>query len=287
MKKVLFPFEINRSCYKEAYVYAVKIARNMGAELILLTAFEIETDNTITKQKYDLLVKNAWIRAYQDIILFHDYYLNNYARVDSEMRIKVDHRFIHGKMVDEFLKIIHGEKVDLVVMPAIGEDDSAKKKLKQMRHEALDIHSVSLLLIPCESTYRPFENILFSAVLRRLKGLTDYAADMYLYASIYNSSIHFLHFSRHGADEPAPDHMVLESFRKTFQKKNQLIDQPLNEREIAGQLQQYIVQNDIQLIAIAKQQILIIGDAFRGGIIEEMGLRMRIPLLILRQNEPV
>lgn len=284
MKKVLFPFEMKRTCYKEAYVYAVKVARNLGAELILLAAFDIETDNSITKPKYDLLVKNAWIRAYQDIILFHDYYLNNYARVDSELRIKVDHRFIHGNLVDEFHRILHAEKIDLVVLPAIGEDDSARKKLKQMRHEALDLDPVSLLLIPCDSTYRPFERILFASVLRRLKGLTDYAADMSLYASIYNSVIHFLHFSR-SEGEAGQEHAVLESFRKTFMKNNQLFDQPLPEREMGSQIQQYIAVNDIHMMAIPKQQLLIIGDAFRGGIIEELGSRLRIPLLILRQNE--
>lgn len=51
MKKVLFPFEIDRRVYKEAYVYAVTLARNQRAELILLDAFYIEADNRITRCK--------------------------------------------------------------------------------------------------------------------------------------------------------------------------------------------------------------------------------------------
>ena len=44
MKKILFPFETNQPIYKEAYVYAVKFARNLGAELIMLNVFEIESE---------------------------------------------------------------------------------------------------------------------------------------------------------------------------------------------------------------------------------------------------
>ena len=42
MKKILFPFEIDNLNYKEAYVYAVKLARNLNAQVILLSAFLIE-----------------------------------------------------------------------------------------------------------------------------------------------------------------------------------------------------------------------------------------------------
>lgn len=55
---MLFPFEIDHTCYREAYVYAVKMARNLGAELIMLHAFHIEVDNTITPEKYDKIIKN-------------------------------------------------------------------------------------------------------------------------------------------------------------------------------------------------------------------------------------
>ena len=58
MKKVLFPFHIEEGVYKEAFISAVKFARTMNAELIMLNTFEINVDNTITQEKYDKLIKN-------------------------------------------------------------------------------------------------------------------------------------------------------------------------------------------------------------------------------------
>ena len=57
MKKILFPFEIDNPVYQEAYIYAVKFARNLNTEVILLNAFSIEADNFITKEKYAMLIK--------------------------------------------------------------------------------------------------------------------------------------------------------------------------------------------------------------------------------------
>lgn len=50
MKKILFPFETNHVIYREAYVYAVKFARNLGAELIMLNVFEMDDAETPTQR---------------------------------------------------------------------------------------------------------------------------------------------------------------------------------------------------------------------------------------------
>ena len=52
MKKILFPFEVDNPIYKEAYIYAIKFARRLYTEVILLNAFSIEADNDITRETY-------------------------------------------------------------------------------------------------------------------------------------------------------------------------------------------------------------------------------------------
>jgi hypothetical protein len=75
MKKILFPFETNQNIYKEAYVYAVKFARNLGAELIMLNVFDIEDEDIITPKEYKKVVRDKYFRAYQEIIRFNRHYL--------------------------------------------------------------------------------------------------------------------------------------------------------------------------------------------------------------------
>ena len=127
MKKILFPFEINQNIYKEAYVYAVKFARNLGAELIMLNVFEIDDEVFPTPKEYKEIVRDNWLKAYQEIIKFNKHYLNNFARIESDLRIKVDHRFLHGSFIYEFRKIISEEDIDLIVLPEVDQREIYKR----------------------------------------------------------------------------------------------------------------------------------------------------------------
>jgi len=285
MKKVLFPFEIEKTCYREAYVYAVKLTRNLGAELIMLNAFNVEVDDTITTEKYDRLIKNNWIKASKEIILFHDYYLNHHAKVDNELRVKTDHRFIHGNLVEEFRKIIHSENIDLVVLPVTGENDSIRKKLRLMRKEALEKTLISLLATPCEKNFQPIDNILFTFGWKKLRGLKDYIEDISVFANMYNSSVHFIHLSRHTGDTQVFDEDVKNTISDASTVKNHIIYGSLNGRNLGNQLLNYISDNEIKLIALAKQQLHLFGDMFQTNPFEEMCSVVGIPVLILRDGD--
>lgn len=287
MKKVLFPFENNRTCYKEAYVYAVKLTRNLGAELIMLNAFDIEVDNTITTQKYDILVKNSWLKAYQEIILFHDYYLKDHARIEDELKVKADHRIIHGDLVEEFKKILNSERIDLVVLPASGESDSTRKSLKMMRREALDRDQTTLLVTPSEKAFQPINKILFACRLKRLDGLANKMDDLSVVANIYNSSIHFLHLSRHSRDIQLLDEDVMRSVRDASNLKNRIVFNSISDRNLGISLSKYISDNEIQMFAIAKQQIDFFEDIYPKGIFQELCSNTQIPVLVLRESDLV
>ncbi len=79
MKKILFPFEIGNPIYKEAYVYAVMLARNLYSEVILLNTFHIDADDDITKERYSRLIRDKWVRAYNETSVFNKYYLENHG----------------------------------------------------------------------------------------------------------------------------------------------------------------------------------------------------------------
>jgi nucleotide-binding universal stress UspA family protein len=286
MKKVLFPFEISHTCYREAYVYAVKMARNLGAELIMLHAFHIEeVDNTITPGTYNTIIKNNWLSAYREIIRFHDYYLQDHARVDAELRVKTDHRIIHGNLVDEFRKILHSEEIDLVVLPAAGDTELTGKKIKLLRRETLDMDHTSLLAIPCEKIFLPIENMLFVTWMKRLKGLADYMNEIFLIASIYNSSIHYVHLSKHVKECLEIEEEIKQSIQKTRSRGNEIVFHCIGDRDPVKKLNEYITENDIRLLAIAKQQMHGFKELYLTSMFEEICSTVGIPVLVLRDSQ--
>lgn len=284
MNKVLYPFEIDREAYKEAYIYAVTIARNLRAELILLNAFYIEADNSITRSKYMQLLKNNWFRAYKEIHFYHDYYLRYCADMEPELRLKTDHRFIHGNLVDELRIIIKREKIDMVVLPATDENESSRKKLKSMRREILDQELTSLLIAPPDGYCKQIQNILYVYSPKELKTLLDRVNEVVLNLNISNAVFHFVPMSRHGMHEPDQDQEPLRSIIKEI-KKNRVEFHGLQHKTQRKEIVDYISELDIQLLAFSKWQFLTLGNYFRRNIIDEINTVNKIPILILNDKD--
>lgn len=284
MKKVLYPFEIDREAYKEAYIYAVTLARNLRAELILLNAFYIEADNSITRNKYVQLLKNNWFKAYKEIHLYHDYYLRYYASMEPELRLKTDHRFIHGNLVDEFRILVKRENIDVVVLPADVDDESSLRKIKLMRREILDLDLTSLLITPPEAFFKQIQHILFICSMKEEKALIEHLNELILNTNISNATIHIVHFSKHRAADHDQD--PLRSDLKEIEKRNRVEIHILHDKSLRKEILGFIYNYDIQLLAFSKRQLQILGNHFRRHIMDEISLISKIPVLILKETEP-
>jgi len=277
MKKVLFPFETEIKAYKEAYIYAVSLARNLKAELILLNAFYVEADNSITRSSYTQLLKNNWFKAYKELSSYHDYYLKNHAGMEPELRLKTDHRFIHGNLVDEFRIAIKRMDIDVAVIPASGENDSTRKKIRQMRREVLDMNSTSLLVTPADTAYRPIKNILYVYSGSEQKVVCEHLDEIMLETSISDASIHLVHISKHDV----PEQEALKTIIKEKCRQNQVVVHLLQDKNQKKEIRDYVSRYDIQLLALPKSQLHSMGNYFSRHLIEEMGLDLKIPVLIL------
>ena len=286
MKKVLFPFEIGHECYREAYVYAIKVTRNLGAELIMLNTFEIEVDNTITEERYENLKKKNWIIAHQEVLRFHDYYLNNHARVDFELRVRADYRFYNGKLIEEFRDIIHNEDIDLVVLPATSKSESTRKILKLMRRDVLNKNHMSLLAIPCESDFQNIDHLLLIAEPKFLNSPAMYMEEITLFAQVFYSAVHAVQLSRQAEEtrEEEEKARIIARFPKSMAQR-------VSYHRIKGSdpdtgLLEYMSENHISLMAISRQQKHMIGRIFHSDTLEEMCSTFGIPVLILKDGPP-
>ena len=283
MKKILFPFEIDRKAYKEAYVYAISMARNLRAELIVLNAFYVEANNSITRDQYHLLLRNHWLRAYKEVISFHNYYLSSFAKAEADLRLKTDHRFIHGNLIDEFSLIMHKEQIDLVVLPSFEESEPSRRRIRTMRREALEMPMTSLLIAPHEMFFKPVRNVLFAYDMKEQDALIDRLDEVH-HTCPGISNIQFVQFSKHGMSGKDPEQEPLKTIVNTFQRGKQIqypVLQGLCQRnEISG----YITDHDIHLLVLSTGQWHILSNLFRWPNPAEAPALFKIPLLILREK---
>lgn len=284
MKKVLYPFEIDREAYKEAYIYAVSLARNLRAELTLLNAFYVEADNSINRSKYIQLLRNNWFKAYKEIHFFHEHYLRYYASMEPELRLKTDHRFIHGNLVDEFRILVNRKNIDVVVLPATDENEATRRRIKLMRREALDQNLASLLITPPDTIYKPMEKILYLYSIKEQSALINHLDEIMLHTSTGNATLHLVQLSKQGPEEHKLELEPFASMIREQLKRYHVVFHVLKNKNLRKEIAEFISDYDIHLLALSIRQLHSLGNNFRRHVIEEICSISKIPALILKEN---
>jgi len=285
MKKILFPFEIDNPVYQEAYIYAVKFARNLNTEVILLNAFSIEADNFITKEKYAKLIKEKWFQAYNEIIKFNNYYLNEHARMDDELQIKFDHRFINGILKDEIREIAKEAEVGFIVLPVSDRKDFNKRQLDIIRDNIFEKNMVSLLVIPFQGSYRPVRNIVFSVDLKKLNDFKQYLDEIIQISRAFDSNIHFLNVTPSDKDVFNEDSEEYQMIKRITDKNSRHVFKRVPGKDVVESVNRYVDEIHADLLAVVKHQHFFLETLFHRSHTDEISFNSKVPVLVMRERE--
>lgn len=282
MKKILFPFEINDPIYQEAYLYAVKIARNMNAEMIMLNTFEI--DSNTTKETYDKLIRSKWIAAYNSVIKLNSHYIENSARLDNELKIKFDHRFIRSNQLSCIKDIILNESIDLIVLPLNKHESDNKKQIQIIRDQIFEKVKTALLVIPFNHKYTKISNIIFSTDLKRLNYPAIYLNDTINFAKTFNSNIHFIFVSKDNDSELSDKNDLYKTIIEITKLKPDFKFHKIIDKSISHGINTYAQNNNIDLLIVIKHEKTLWDTLFRKSISEETVQKSNLPVLIMREK---
>jgi nucleotide-binding universal stress UspA family protein len=284
MRKILFPFELDNPIYREAYIYGIKFARNINAELIILNAFKVEVGNDITEEKYNNLKKDNWFKAYNEISKFNKYFLEEHARTDTDLRIKFDYRFVNGIFVDEIRTIAREENVDLIVLPISDKREFNKRQLKIIQDNIFEKNRTSLLIVPFGSVFRPVRNIVFATDLKRLNKYPQYLNDVIHYAEIFDSSIHFIHISSREKAENLDNSETYRLVMKAIAKNKRHTFTSLQGKAIIETVNQYVDECNADILVVVKHQHYFLDSIFHESLSKEISLYSKVPVLVMREK---
>lgn len=285
MKKILFPFELDNPLYNEAYVYAVKFARNMNAELIMLNTFKFEVDDNITEETYNLRIKKNWLRAFNEVVKFNEFYLEQHVRVNDELKVRFDHRFVFGRLLTEIKKILHEEKIDLVVLPVSDNKEINRKQFQIIHDDIFEMNQASLLIVPLKSIFRPVKNIVFATDLKKLHVHELYLNEVLKYSEIFDSNIHFLHVSPKEKSILPEDTEAYQTMMRIIRMNKRHIFQSLYGKDVFDTIQQYIQRSKAELLVVVKHESFFLDPLFHKSISDELSLKSAIPVLIMREKD--
>lgn len=283
MKKILFPFEIDQPIYREAFVYAVKLARNFGAELIMLNIFHFKVDDSITENEYNLLIKKNMIRAYLEVDRFNQFYLNSHLRVDTELRIKMNYQFLYGNLILEIRKILETGEIDLIVLPVSDQEEINQKQLEIIQDDVFEKNRTSLLVVPFKAIFQPIGKIAFATDLKELKNFSLYVSDMLRIAKHFGASIHFLHISTSGKIPVPDENEAYNNIMQIVQNNPNHVFRSLHGEDIIATVEEYVEKNKVQLLTVIKQHHNFPESLFHRSFSKLISLRSKVPVLIMRE----
>ena len=284
MRKILFPFELDNPLYREAYIYGIKFARKISAELIVLNVFKVEVGNDITEEIYGKLKKDNWFKAYNEICRFNRYYLEDHAGTETDLKIRFNYRFVNGILLDEIKSIAREDEVDLIVLPISDRREFNKRQLKIIRDNIFEKNRTSLLVVPYGCEYRPIKNMVFATDLKKLTNYQQYIRDVIEYARAFDASIHFIHISSREKVEDLSDSDTYKLVDQTIGKNRRHTFKCLHGKNIIESLNTYVEENNSDFLVVVKHQHHFMESIVHNSLSNEMSLQSKVPVLVMREK---
>lgn len=284
MRKILFPFELDNPIYREAYIYGIKFARNMNAELIALNVYKVEVGNDITEEKYSKLKKDNWFKAYNELSKFNQYYLEEHARTDIDLKIKFNYRFLNGILVDEIRNVAREDNVDLIVLPISDKREFNKRQLRIIQDNIFEKNRTSLLVVPFACVYRPAKNIVFATDLKSLNNYSLYLEDVVHYAKLFDSNIHFIHISSKEKAENWDHSNTHRLVMQAIENNKRHTFKSLYGKKIIESVNQYVEESNADILVVVKHQHYFLESILHESLSKEISLNSKVPVLVMREK---
>ena len=161
MKKILFPTDFSDAS-KNAFIYALKLAKNIDAEIITLHVYELPAIDYIEVPVYLLKVYEI-----TELSNFENYkhqvpVLRKIAEDNHLEHIKISNVLDNGNLIDTILRITKDEKIDYIVMGTKGVTGFASTFLGSVTTKVMNETKTVVLAIPEYCQYEPIKKILFT-----------------------------------------------------------------------------------------------------------------------------
>jgi nucleotide-binding universal stress UspA family protein len=160
MKKILFPTDFS-DVSKNAFIYALKLADSIDAEIITMHVYQFPRVNYINVSEY--LHEIYDVTELSDFENYKDEVpiLRNIAEENNLDKVRISHVLILGNLIDEIQKIIKHENIDFVVMGTKGATSLKETFLGTVATRVMNDVKAIVLAIPERCKYQPIKNLLF------------------------------------------------------------------------------------------------------------------------------
>ncbi|MDI5889156.1 universal stress protein [Flavobacterium yafengii] len=160
MKKILFPTDFSEVS-KNAFIYALKLADSIDAEIITMHVYQLLQANYVNVSEYLHEIYDVTelsnFENYKDEVPI----LRHIAEENNLGKVKISHVLILGNLIHEIEKITRHENIDFIVMGTKGATGLKETFLGTVATKVMNDVKAVVLAIPERCKYQPIKNLLF------------------------------------------------------------------------------------------------------------------------------
>ncbi len=274
MKKILFPTDFSEVS-KNAFIYALRLAKSIDAEIITLHVYEIPQLNLM-----DVPVNLLDIYEVTELSHFENYkqhipLLRTIAEQHKLEHIQIKNVLVDGDLIANILKITKDENIDYVVMGTKGATGLASTFLGSVTTRIMSETEAVVLAVPEQCEYKPIKKILFTTqfkpdeivILRKTIQL----------AEIFNSHIDCLYVK---STESKVNKEVIEEWKSAF-ITNAITFHVIEDNDVEGVILNFIETNNINLLTMHIRHRSFFENLFHISLSKKLAFHISIPILTI------
>jgi nucleotide-binding universal stress UspA family protein len=272
MKKILFPTDFS-DVSKNAFIYALKLADAIDAEIITLHVYELDSPAYL-----DVSIYLQEIYEYEELSNFENYkdevpVLRKIAEANNLSHVKISNVLIQGYLVKEVVALSKKENIDFIVMGTRGVTHLREIFLGNVTTKIMNECNTTVLAVPEKCNYAPIERILFTTKFHMddIEPLKKVLA----LSNVFHSHIDCLNVK--------PPHTVYKDdfvvdFKNVFKDQDVAFHSVLSD-DVEGVILNFIEKNNINMIAIHERHRGFFEKIFQVSLSKKLTFHVNIPIL--------
>ena len=281
MKQILVPTDFS-TCANKAVDFAVQSAKILQVEVIILHAFEVK-GNMYT----DYMGVN---KEFSQSILheLHNKLKQLKSSIEETAGVIVDTYVYQDSVRESILQATDEKNIDFIVMGTSGASGIKEKLWGSKTADIIGKSHVPVMAIPFEYEWKKPEKILLvtnhfekePAILDFLFELADlYMAQVHVAVFTDEDDDKAVTFLEHTRQIPQYEKMLKEQYNEDTLTVTHLFGNKFEEA-----LQDYIRQNDIDILAMVTYKRKFPDSLFHPSMTKRMAYHTKIPLLAIPSN---
>lgn len=277
MKKILFPTDFSKTA-NNAFVYALKMAKFLEAELIVLHMYELPV---VSYEGYSAYISEV----YETIELnnfenFKDYIpeLRKIAEEHQLEAVKMSHVLDEGDLVLAIKRLVKKEKINLIVMGTKGASGLKETFIGSNAGAVIKKIPVTSLIVPAKAKFEDIKTIGFTTRFRT----KDHAALLQVleFAKLMKAKVKCLYVRTFDSDVKESK---IDKWRADF-KKEPVEFFVIPHDDVKQTIFDFLSHQNIDMLAMLTYKRSFLEGLFNQSLTKKLSYHSEIPLLAFHEK---